>query len=296
VAGAAGTAVDTVPEVLDPLRDLLVAELGDVLGDAVLDVRLEAGRDLWVRVSTEAWLPLARLLQGLGFQYFCFLSVIDWLPSPYGRSLDSEVDRVVEHAPARQSGPVEHGYTGGDTRFQVFARLYSTDRKLGLTVKADVPDETIAVESWSGVYAGANWHEREAHEMYGVEFVGHPALKNLYLPGGFEGHPLRKDFPLLSRLVKPWPGLVDVEGMPGAEDAAGDDRSPRPTIGAGTGHQARRRRRGSDLRSTTAGVHRRPGLRRAGQPRDRDRGDDPQHRAPAPGHPRDAAHRRQARR
>ena len=221
-AGGASTAVDTVPEVLDPLRDLLVAELSDVLGESVLDVRLEAGRDLWVRVSTEAWLPLARLLQSLGFQYFCFLSVIDWLPSPYGRSLDSEVDRVLEHAPPRESGPLEHGYTGGDTRFQVFARLYSIDRKLGLTVKADVPDGTTAVESWSGVYAGANWHEREAHEMYGVEFVGHPALKNLYLPGGFEGHPLRKDFPLLSRLVKPWPGIVDVEGMPGTEDAASD--------------------------------------------------------------------------
>ena len=41
---------------------------------------------------------------------------------------------------------------------------------------------------------------------------------SLYLPGGFEGHPLRKDFPLLARHVKPWPGLVDVEAMPGEPD------------------------------------------------------------------------------
>ena len=51
--------------------------------------------------------------------------------------------------------------------------------------------------------------------MFGFVFEGHPCLANLYLPGGFEGFPLRKDFPLLSRRVKPWPGIVDVEPMPG---------------------------------------------------------------------------------
>ena len=71
------------------------------------------------------------------------------------------------------------------------------------------------------VYAGANWHEREAAEMFGIDFVGHPHLTKLYLPGAFEGHPLRKDFPLLSRRVKPWPGIVDVEQMPG--DGEDDD-------------------------------------------------------------------------
>ena len=62
---------------------------------------------------------------------------------------------------------------------------------------------------------GANWHEREAHEMFGIDFVGHPNLIKLYLPDGFEGYPLQKSFPLLTREVKPWPGTVDVEGMPG---------------------------------------------------------------------------------
>ena len=60
-------------------------------------------------------------------------------------------------------------------------------------------------------YAGADWHERECWEMYGVVFDGHPSLRHLYLPAEFEGHPLRKDYPLLARVVKPWPGLVDVE-------------------------------------------------------------------------------------
>jgi NADH-quinone oxidoreductase subunit C len=53
--------------------------------------------------------------------------------------------------------------------------------------------------------------------MYGVAFDGHPSLRHLYLPSEFEGHPLRKDYPLLARIVKPWPGLVDVEAMPGEE-------------------------------------------------------------------------------
>jgi NADH-quinone oxidoreductase subunit C len=58
-----------------------------------------------------------------------------------------------------------------------------------------------------------------------VRFDGHPSLRQLYLPAGFEGHPLRKDFPLLARVVKAWPGIVDVEGMPGVADedeGAGD--------------------------------------------------------------------------
>ena len=54
--------------------------------------------------------------------------------------------------------------------------------------------------------------------MYGFDFPGHPGLRHLYLPTEFEGHPLRKEFPLLSRVVKPWPGIVDVEPMPGGDD------------------------------------------------------------------------------
>ena len=63
----------------------------------------------------------------------------------------------------------------------------------------------------------------------GFAFTGHPALRHLYLPAEFEGYPLRKDFPLLAREVKPWPGLVDVEPMPGEE---GDDEDPAVEGGA----------------------------------------------------------------
>ena len=58
--------------------------------------------------------------------------------------------------------------------------------------------------------------------MFGIVFAGHPDLRNMYLPTDFEGFPLRKDFPLLARMVKPWPGIVDVEPMP-AEDQPPQD-------------------------------------------------------------------------
>ena len=90
-----------------------------------------------------------------------------------------------------------------------------------MILKTDLPDDDLHAESWVSVYPGADWHEREAWEMYGFVFDGHPSLRHLYLPSEFEGHPLRKDYPLLAREVKPWPGLVDVEPMPG--EPADDD-------------------------------------------------------------------------
>ena len=116
-----------------------------------------------------------------------------------------------------------YGVAGSEGRFQVFARVDSTNAGAGLTLKTDVATSVMSVESWTSVYPGADWHERECWEMYGIGFNGHPALRHLYLPAEFEGHPLRKDFPLLAREVKPWPGLVDVEPMPGEEGGDEDE-------------------------------------------------------------------------
>ena len=110
----------------------------------------------------------------------------------------------------------------------------------------------MTVASWFTVYAGANWHERETHEMFGISFAGHPDLRNMYLPTEFEGHPLRKDFPLLSRMIKPWPGIVDVEPMPARSEAPrgggrhrrGGAREPDP------GPDRRRARRGARPRTS----------------------------------------------
>jgi NADH-quinone oxidoreductase subunit C len=141
------------------------------------------------------------------------------MPSPYGKGEDDPSAPAEE--PEEGAGEIRQGLAGGETRFQVFARLTDPRRHVGVTVKADVPDSKLSVPTWIGSFAGANWHERETHEMFGIGFEGHPDLRNIYLPGEFEGFPLRKDFPLLSRMVKPWPGIVDVEPMP-ADDEEGD--------------------------------------------------------------------------
>ncbi len=212
------TAPDAAVAVTDDVRSAALDELRAALGDALVAEHLVPGDDLWVRVRTDAWVAAGQAAQRLGYEYFCFLSAIDWLPSPYGKGEDDPT----QPQPERET-EIRQGVTGGDTRLQVLARVYDIQRKLGLTLKVDVPDGDPSLASWTVVYAGADWHEREAWEMFGITFAGHPDLRHIYLPGEFEGFPLRKDFPLLARMVKPWPGIVDVEPIPAEFDADGGD-------------------------------------------------------------------------
>ena len=210
----------------DELRDGLIERLTELVGDAVVATHVVPGKDVWVRVRPDAWAEVAHSVRfTMGARYFGFLSAIDWLPSPFGRSMDSDVDLRLGGkdlaTTATERGAIETGYAGGDTRFQVFARVANIRDHWGITLKADLGDDTPRIETWTKVYAGSDWHEREAWEMFGIDFVGHPGLRKIYLPAEFEGTPLRKDFPLLARMVKPWPGIVDVEPMPGS----GDDES-----------------------------------------------------------------------
>jgi len=207
---------------VDEVREAQLESLGSELGDAIVETHLKPGDDIWVRVTREAWVETAMVLRDeLGFAFFNFLSAIDWMPSPYGRDMDSQVDLELEGAEPAEPEPMEWGYAGGSTRFQMLARVHDVTTARGVTLKADLPDDDLSIRTWIPVYAGANWHEREASEMFGIDFVGHPNLRKLYLPGAFEGHPMRKDFALLSRRIKPWPGIVDVEPMPGEDDGTG---------------------------------------------------------------------------
>ena len=200
----------------DERRDAELARIASALGSSVVDSLVKANDDIWIRVSADAWKSTGETLKSLGYSYFCFLSAIDWLPSPFGKGEEDPT----EPAPERDS-TIKQGYTGGSTRFQVIARVMQPFSSLGINIKVDV-DDSMAIDSWCSVYAGANWHERETHEMFGIGFHGHPDLRNMYLPTDFEGFPLRKDFPLLARIVKPWPGIVDVEPLPGDNEEEGD--------------------------------------------------------------------------
>ncbi|MEX0826079.1 MAG: NADH-quinone oxidoreductase subunit C [Acidimicrobiia bacterium] len=153
-----------------------------------------------IRVTPDQWVDTHRTLS-THLPFFSFLSAIDWA---------SEV--AVGDPP---EGEVAE-------RYEVFTRLADVGKGEGVIISTDISKDDPRLPTLIEVFGGANWHEREAHEMFGIVFEGHPKLDNLYLPDGFEGHPLRKTFPLLSREVKPWPGTVDVEAMPGTENVEAD--------------------------------------------------------------------------
>ncbi|MEU6788108.1 NADH-quinone oxidoreductase subunit C [Nonomuraea angiospora] len=93
--------------------------------------------------------------------------------------------------------------------FLVVAHVYNLTAGARLLLRTRVPRENPHLPTAVGVYRGANWHERETYEMFGVIFDDHPYLVPLLLPDGFEGHPLRKDFILAARVAKPWPGAKE---------------------------------------------------------------------------------------
>jgi NADH-quinone oxidoreductase subunit C len=99
----------------------------------------------------------------------------------------------------------------GEDGMQVVTHLHSIGRGHDVRVKVTLPADAPVVATISDLYATANWHEREAAEMFGITFEGHPLPVKLLLPEPFDGHPLRKDFPLMTREAKPWPGAVEGE-------------------------------------------------------------------------------------
>ncbi|MFE6622038.1 NADH-quinone oxidoreductase subunit C [Streptomyces sp. NPDC057740] len=106
------------------------------------------------------------------------------------------------------------------TGFRVAAHVAALAPVRRLLVRTTVPHEAPTLPTAVGVYAGAAWHERETHEMFGVLFADHPALDHLLLPDNFEGHPLRKDFVLAARVAKAWPGAKE----PGESEHGGPKR------------------------------------------------------------------------
>lgn len=108
--------------------------------------------------------------------------------------------------------------------FDVVVHLWSTRHRHGLLLRTRVPRAAPAVASVVALFPGAAWHERETYEMFGIAFDGHGELRPLLLPPEFEGHPLRKEFVLASRVAKPWPGAKE----PGESEAGGGRRPMRP--------------------------------------------------------------------
>ncbi len=81
-------------------------------------------------------------------------------------------------------------------RFHVFYQLTSLSQNLSLQLRVALDGERPRLPTASGVYASANWREREVFDMFGIEFEGHPDPRRILMPQDWEGHPLRKDYPL----------------------------------------------------------------------------------------------------
>lgn len=167
----------------------------DRLPDAVTEVfgeeaTAESAYDLLtVDVPAAEWITALRTARDeLGCSYFDWLSAVDEPGTGF---------RVCAHVAVLGGGTVRR-----------------------LMLRTTVPHDAAVLPSAIDVYAGAAWHERETHEMFGVTFEGHPDLTPLLLPEGFEGHPLRKDFVLAARVAKAWPGAKE----PGESEHGGPKR------------------------------------------------------------------------
>jgi NADH-quinone oxidoreductase subunit C len=205
-------APDTATEAAAPEADALgqwasdLADRLDAVGHVVEfgTVRIHVDADRWVEtiLAASKELPL-----------FSWLSAIDW-------AKDVAVGEGVEDPESLEE------------RFEVICRLSSVEDARGAQFVATVAKDNPVISSLTPHIGGAAWHEREAHEMFGIGFEGNANLSPLYLPDDFMGNPLLKSYPLIAREVKPWPGDVDVEDMPAvdaddattesADDADGD--------------------------------------------------------------------------
>ncbi|HHT9116579.1 MAG: NADH-quinone oxidoreductase subunit C [Planctomycetes bacterium] len=88
---------------------------------------------------------------------------------------------------------------GTDGVFEVVYHLYSIYKNHRVRLKSPIASNDPCISTVTSIWNTANWHEREAYDMYGIKFDGHPDLRKILTPDDFEGHPLRKDYPVDGR-------------------------------------------------------------------------------------------------
>jgi NADH-quinone oxidoreductase subunit C len=150
-------------------------------GGELLETGSHVG-DEWARVRRDAWVTVATFLRddpATKMEMFIDLTVVDRFST--------------------------------EPRFDVVLHLYSVSLKQRIRLYAGAPEEDPTLETLCNVWAGANWFEREAYDLYGVRFKGHPDLRRILMYPEFVGHPLRKDYPKEKRqpLVRRQPGTID---------------------------------------------------------------------------------------
>jgi NADH-quinone oxidoreductase subunit C len=163
-AGApAAAAARTLDEIL---ADPRVSTAAATVRDAIVAAREFAG-EITLTVRRERIVDVCKAFKADSYTYLVDLAGVDYSTFP--------------------------GYSG--ERFGVSYHLYSFDKNYRLRLKTTAPEGT-SIPSVTSVWKTANWHEREAFDMYGIDFEGHPLLERILMWDGFNGHPLRKDFPV----------------------------------------------------------------------------------------------------
>jgi NADH-quinone oxidoreductase subunit C len=153
---------------LEKLKQLLANKLRERFGDGVRDISEYRG-ELTVLLDRDIVLNVAQALHGdpdFRFDHLSYATGIDWLA--HGRK----------------------------PRYDVIWNLYSTSKRHRVRMKAHLDEGDLRVASVSGVWKSALFMEREAFDMFGIVYEGHPDLRRILMPEDWEGHPLRKDFPL----------------------------------------------------------------------------------------------------
>ncbi|MBI4483848.1 MAG: NADH-quinone oxidoreductase subunit C [Acidobacteria bacterium] len=164
---------------------LTLRKLKERFPGSVLAVHSYRGDDTAV-VKGEDLVSVARFLKEdpeLQYNFLMDLTAVDYL----GQEPFDSPQRVV-------LGSAQEGI-----RFEVVYHFYSLPLNQRVRIKVPVPESDPTVDSVTGLWAGANWFEREVWDMFGIRFKGHPDLRRILLYDGFEGHPLQKDYPLRKR-------------------------------------------------------------------------------------------------
>ena len=133
------------------------------LGDLLTDAKWDRG-ELTVTVAPESIVPAMRALQAAGYNFFEDCTCVDWVPA--------------------------------EPRFQVSYSVLSHRMKERLRVVARVSEDEPVLDSITSIWPSANFYEREVFDLFGVRFNGHPRLTRIMMPDNWNGHPLRKDYPV----------------------------------------------------------------------------------------------------
>jgi NADH-quinone oxidoreductase subunit C len=163
----------------------LTAALQNVCGDRFVSLTVALG-EVTAVIEPERLLETATLLRDspeLRFQQLMDLCGVDY--SAYGRGLEEEaIDGMAPEAPPRRRFAVVYHLLSLEHNWRMRLRLFARD------------DDLPVVDSVINIWPSANWLEREAFDLFGIVFTGHPDLRRLLTDYGFVGHPFRKDFPI----------------------------------------------------------------------------------------------------